>query len=93
MNGSEIQEDSPTALAVKAVADAVRPLYAEHDARAVVQGLLAGAVGVSQQIIAAKRWTHADVATEFSQALCAALDAQPEKPLIQVADATGRVRQ
>lgn len=90
VNGSE---QHPTARAAKAVGDAIRPLLSTHDPRALVQGLLMSGVTLSQRIISAKRWTHADVAMEFSQALCAALDAEPTKPLIQVADATGQIRQ
>lgn len=79
--------------AAKAVSMMVMPMLKVHDPRAIVQGLLLNAVSLSTKIIAAKRWTHQDVASEFSQAMCASLQPQPqEESRIQVVDAQGRPR-
>lgn len=80
---------NPTQAAADALHEVIEPLLSQHDPRAMVQGLLTHAVSIAKLILAAKRWTHSDVAVEFSQAMCASLEAQPEKSRIQLVDATG----
>lgn len=81
-----------TQAAAEALEEAITPLLSQHDPRAMVQGLLIQAVSIARMVLQAKRWTHADVAVEFSQAMCATLEAQPEKPRIQLVDATGALQ-
>jgi hypothetical protein len=77
--------------AAKAINAAVAPMLKRHDPRAIVQGLLLNAASLSAKILEAEKWTHQDVAAEFSQAMCASLRPQ-EKSRIQVVDAQGLPR-
>jgi hypothetical protein len=92
-NGAEPQFPKLTAAASVAVSKVVTPLLIEHDPRAIVQGLLMNAVKLSQKIIEAKRWTAQEIVGEFTAALNAAIDAQPEEARIQIADATALRKQ
>lgn len=91
-NGAEPGFPKMTAAASVAVSKAVTPLLHDHDPRALVQGLLMNSVSLCQKIIQAKRWTAQQIVGEFTAALNAAIDAEPEESRIKIADATGRVR-
>lgn len=87
----ETQNEAANESAAMAINAAVVPMLKKYDPRAIVQGLLLNAASLSSRILAAEKWTHMDVAAEFSEAMCAGLRPQ-ERSRIQVVDAQGLPR-